>query len=148
VTANDAWEALLRAHATLMKQFAAHDIWAEVSMREYDVLYTLSKCAGPIRISELNRYVLLSQPALSRLVDRLVCRGLVERRADAADGRGVRLSLTAAGLAIQQQVGRGHARDVAHAMTTALTPDELRDLETLCSKLAISPTPVSLAPTS
>ena len=74
--ANDAWEALLSAHAVLMKQFAAEDIWADVSMREYDVLYTLSKCPGPIRISELNRHVLLSQPALSRLVDRLAERGL------------------------------------------------------------------------
>ena len=61
-TANDAWEALLNAHAVLMKQFAAEDIWTDVSMREYDVLYTLSKCAEPVRISELNRYVLLSQP--------------------------------------------------------------------------------------
>ena len=59
--ANDAWEALLSAHAVLMKQFAAEDIWADVSMREYDVLYTLSKCDAPIRISELNRHVLLSQ---------------------------------------------------------------------------------------
>ena len=93
--ANDAWEALLSAHAVLMKQFAAEDIWADVSMREYDVLYTLSKCPEPLRISELNRHVLLSQPALSRLVDRLAERGLIERRADPADGRGVRLSLTA-----------------------------------------------------
>ena len=44
--ANDAWEALLSAHAVLMKQFAAEDIWADVSMREYDVLYTLSKRTG------------------------------------------------------------------------------------------------------
>ena len=41
-------------------------------MKEYDVLYTLSKCSNPIRLSELNRHVLLSQPALSRMVDRLV----------------------------------------------------------------------------
>ena len=45
--ANDAWEALLTAHAVLMKQFAAEDIWDDVSMREYDVLYTLSKGPGP-----------------------------------------------------------------------------------------------------
>ena len=94
VLANDAWEALLSAHAALMKQFAAEDIWEEVSMREYDVLYTLSKCPEPLRISELNRHVLLSQPALSRLVDRLAERGLVARQADPADGRGVRLALT------------------------------------------------------
>jgi DNA-binding MarR family transcriptional regulator len=137
-TANDAWEALLGAHATLMKQFAAHDIWTDVTMREYDVLYTLSKCAAPIRISELNRHVLLSQPALSRLVDRLACRGLVARCEDPADGRSVRLSLTPAGRDVQQRIGRSHARDVARAVTAALTPDEISYLEKICSKLALS----------
>ena len=138
--ANDAWEALLSAHAVLMKQFAAEDIWADVSMREYDVLYTLSKCPEPVRLSELNRHVLLSQPALSRLVDRLADRGLVERCADTADGRGVRLSLTEAGRAVQRQVGRRHARGVARAMTAGLDPAELRQLETICWKLAAAPT--------
>jgi hypothetical protein len=47
--ANDAWEALLSAHAVLMKQFAAEDIWTQASMREYDVLYTLSKCPNPAK---------------------------------------------------------------------------------------------------
>ena len=134
--ANDAWEALLTAHATLMKRFAAEAIWADVSMREYDVLYTLSKCAGPLRLSELNRHVLLSQPALSRLVDRLAERGLIERCADPADGRGVRLSLTEAGRALQRDIGRQHARDVARAMTAELNPAELAQLEALCRKLA------------
>jgi DNA-binding MarR family transcriptional regulator len=134
--ANDAWEALLSAHAVLMKQFAAEDIWRDVSMREYDVLYTLSKCPEPQRISDLNRHVLLSQPALSRLLDRLAERGLVERRADPADGRGVRLALTAAGRDLQRQVGRRHARSVARALAAGLDPAELRQLETICLKLA------------
>ena len=134
--ANDAWEALLSAHATLMKQFAAEDIWTEASMREYDVLYTLSKCPEPINMRELNRHVLLSQPALSRLVDRLAERGLVERCSDPADGRGVRLSLTEAGQAMQRQIGRQHARGVARAMTAGLDPAELKQLETICLKLA------------
>jgi DNA-binding MarR family transcriptional regulator len=134
--ANDAWEALLSAHAVLMKQFAAEDVWADLSMREYDVLYTLSKCQDPINLSELNRHVLLSQPALSRLVDRMAERGLVERCADPADGRGVRLSLTEAGRSLQRQVGRKHARSVARAMTAGLSPGELRQLETICLKLA------------
>ncbi len=134
--ANDAWEALLSAHATLMKQFAAEDIWSEVSMREYDVLYTLSKCPEPQRISELNRHVLLSQPALSRLVDRLAERGLVHRQADPADGRGVRLSLTGAGRVAQRRIGSRHARGVARAMTAGLTAADLAQLETICRKLA------------
>jgi DNA-binding MarR family transcriptional regulator len=134
-SANDAWEALLSAHAVLMKEFAAEDIWADISMREYDVLYTLSKCREPVRIGELNRHVLLSQPALSRLVDRLAERGLIERQSDPADGRGVRLSLTEAGRDLQRQVGRQHARSVARAMNGRLTPGELRELETICLKL-------------
>jgi DNA-binding MarR family transcriptional regulator len=139
VLANDAWEALLSAHATAMKQFAAEDIWADLSMREYDVLYTLSKCREPVRISELNRHVLLSQPALSRLVDRLADRGVVQRHTDPADGRGVRLSLTDAGRALQRQVGRLHARSVARALTAELDRGELRQLETICRKLARQP---------
>ncbi len=134
--ASDAWEALLTAHAVVMKQFAAEDIWTDVSMREYDVLYTLSKCPGPVRLTELNRHVLLSQPALSRLVDRLAERGLVERGSDPADGRGVRLSLTAAGRARQREIGNRHARGVARAMTAGLTRGELAQLETICRKLA------------
>ena len=134
--ANDAWEALLSAHAVLMKQFAAEDVWADVSMREYDVLYTLSKCPGPVRISELNRHVLLSQPALSRLVERLAERGLVERHADPADGRGVRLSLTAAGRTTQRAIGRRHARSVTRAVTAGLTRAEMAQLEMICRKLA------------
>jgi DNA-binding MarR family transcriptional regulator len=134
--ANDAWEALLSAHAVLMKEFAAEDIWGDISMREYDVLYTLSKCREPVRLSELNRHVLLSQPALSRLVDRLTERSLIERCSDPADGRGVRLSLTAAGRARQRQIGRRHARSVARAMTAGLTAAELGQLAAICLKLA------------
>jgi DNA-binding MarR family transcriptional regulator len=136
--ANDAWEALLTAHASLMRQFNAQDIWEDLSMKEYDVLYTLSKCPDPIRLTELNRHVLLSQPALSRLVDRLAERGFVSRSADPKDGRGVRLALTPEGLAVQRRIGRRHARSVAQAMRANLTPLELGQLEEICTKLAKS----------
>jgi DNA-binding MarR family transcriptional regulator len=133
--ANDAWEALMTAHASLMRQFNAQDMWQECSMKEYDVLYTLSKCPSPIRLTELNRHVLLSQPALSRMVDRLADRGLVARASDPRDGRGVGLSLTEEGRALQQRIGRRHGRSVAEAMLAGLTPAELLQLEKLCGKL-------------
>jgi DNA-binding MarR family transcriptional regulator len=137
VTANAAWEALLAAHSTLMKDFAARDVWEDISMKEYDVLYTLSKCpADGVSLTELNRHVLLSQPAMSRMVDRLAGRGLLARAADPADGRGVRLSLTKDGRDLQRRIGRRHARDVAHAVGGALTFDEVRQLEAICRKLA------------
>ena len=135
--ANDAWESVLTAHATLMRQFAAAEIWREASMREYDVLYALSKCDGPQRITDLSKYVLLSQPALSRLVDRLVERGLLSRCEDQSDGRAVRVSLTDAGRETQRTIGRAHARDVSAAMAP-LTPEELETLHSLTAKLVRS----------
>jgi DNA-binding MarR family transcriptional regulator len=137
--ANDAWEALLSAHAALMRRFAAEDVWEDISMKEYDVLYTLSKCPEPIRPTDLNQHVLLSQPALSRLVDRLVARGLVERAAGSGDLRTVRLSLTDEGRALQRRVGRRHARSVAQAMRSALSPAELDQLTAITAKLTPAP---------
>jgi DNA-binding MarR family transcriptional regulator len=126
--ANDAWESLLTVHAAFMKSFAAEPIWGEVSMKEYDVLYSLTKTEGPVRLTDLHSRVLLSQPALSRMVDRLVERGLVERCEDAGDRRVVRLALTDAGRACQREVGRAHARDVTAAMTASVTDADLEEL--------------------
>ncbi len=134
--ANDAWESLLTAHAALMRRFTADGIWEELSIREYDVLYTLSKCREPLRIGDLYRHVLLSQPALSRLVDRLVERGLVRRSPDPSDGRAVRLSLTDAGRARQRDVGLRHGVSVARTLGSGMSVEELRQLEALCQKLA------------
>jgi DNA-binding MarR family transcriptional regulator len=133
--ANETWMSLFTAHTTLMKEFAAAEIWRDVSMREYDVLYTLSKCDEPIRLNELNRHLLLSQPALSRMVDRLVERGWVLRTGDPIDRRGCRLSLTDAGRAEQRHIGGRHGIHVARAMTANLDDDDLRRLGDLCRRL-------------
>lgn len=135
--ANRAWEALLTAHSALMRRFAEESVWREhdLSMREYDVLYTLSKCGGSARPGELRQNVLLSQPALSRLVDRLATRGLVERVSDETDRRAVRVTLTPGGAELQRAVGRTHARSVELAMR-ALDREERRELERLSAKLA------------
>lgn len=126
----------MTAHATLNGVFAAEGMWAEASMREYDVLYTLAKLGGPARICEIQGGVLLSQPALSRMVDRLVSRGLLDREPDPEDARAVRVSLTAEGARVQSAIGRAHARSIAREVGGALTPAEMQDLLTLCTKLA------------
>ena len=134
--ANDAWESLLTVHATFMKSFAAEPVWGDVSLKEYDVLYALSKAGEPVRLTDLHRRVLLSQPALSRMVERLVDRGLVERSEDADDRRVVRLTLTRAGRARQREVGAAHARDVTAAMTaTGVSDADLEELRRITRAL-------------
>ena len=117
-----------------MRGFAAERMWDEVSITEYDVLYALKKAGCALRQSELTKQVLLSQPALSRLVERLEQRGLVTRSTDERDRRGVLIELTDAGAAAQQRTGARHARSV-EARMRALTPDQQRQLRDLCALL-------------
>jgi len=132
-----AWEALSRAQSVLMRRFAAEDVWEPVTVHEYDVLYTLRRAgrADGIRQHVLNEDVMLSQPSLSRLVDRLEARGLVERRPDAQDRRGTLVALTAEGLRVQEEVGRRHVRSIAAHLGPVLDDEELATLEELCTRL-------------
>jgi len=138
--ANRAWESLMTAHTVLLRQFAEGSAWREhgLSMREYDVLYTLAKLTNggaPARIGELRSGVLLSQPALSRMIDRLAERGLVERSVDSTDKRAVCVRLTPEGRAVQRALGRAHARDVARTVGAALDESELGELARIAGKL-------------
>ncbi|QZY51111.1 MarR family winged helix-turn-helix transcriptional regulator [Leucobacter tenebrionis] len=133
--ANEAWESLMTAHARLTAIFAGEGMWSEASMREYDVLYTLAKGDGPMRLCQIQDGVLLSQPALSRMIDRLVERGLLHRESDPDDRRAVRISLTEEGSRVQRETGRAHAKSVGRELGAALTPEEMRDLRALCRKL-------------
>lgn len=133
--ANETWESFITVYSRFMGGFGAEPIWQNASMREYDVLYTLAKASTPLRLNDLCEGVLLSQPALSRLVDRLVGRGLVAREPDPEDGRAVRIRLTETGTEVQREIGRTHGRSVNRELTSRLTSDELEELQALCRKL-------------
>ena len=132
--ANESWEALLSAQVSVMRGFAAERMWDEVSLNEYNVLYALKKAGCALRQSELTKQVLLSQPALSRLLERLEQRGLVTRSTDSRDKRGVLIALTDEGAAAQHRVGLRHARSVEERMRT-LTPEQQLQLRDLCALL-------------
>jgi len=135
--ANEAWEALLSTQVRLLRSFAEEDVWGPLSLREYDVLYTLRK--GPeqgLRLRELNAGVYLSQPSLSRMVERLAERGLVTRSTVPEDRRGVLVTLTPEGRRLQREVGTRHARSVTRHVGGALGPDDLRELRRLCERLS------------
>jgi DNA-binding MarR family transcriptional regulator len=134
--ANESWESLLKAQVSLMRGFTAERMWDEVSLKEYDVLYTLKKAGCALRMSDLNQAVLLSQPALSRLVDRLEARRLVQRATDPKDRRGALVSLTPDGDAVQHRIGARHARSVQQRMSAGLTSAEMSTLRQLCDRLS------------
>ncbi len=133
--ANEAWEALYRAQATVAQSLSAETEWSELAPREYGVLCALSSKSDGLRISGLGEDVLLTQPGMSRLVARLEARGLVERVADPGDARACRIRLTASGSETQHRVGPSHARQVSAAMTRKLDPRQLIELRDLCRDL-------------
>jgi DNA-binding MarR family transcriptional regulator len=137
--ANEAWEALFRAQATIARELAAGDVWGELSPRDYGVLYALSSAPSGLRITELGNDVLLTQPGMSRLVARLETAGLVERVDDPEDGRACRIRLTHAGARAQRQVGARHGLDVAETMTRTLSSEQLMQLRDLCRALTAAP---------
>ena len=140
----DAWESLLRAQITLLKEFSSDFRGAALAMPEYDVLYTLTGFpTGKARLGELADTVRLSQPGLSRLVERMASEGLVSRERDPLDGRGTLVCLTDAGRAAQRELGRRHARAIIARVDSALSPAEQADLLRLCTKLRIAATSVS-----
>ncbi|AEI11560.1 MarR family winged helix-turn-helix transcriptional regulator [Cellulomonas gilvus] len=131
-----AWESLFRAQVALMRRFTAQDVWGELTVREYDVLFALSgRPDGAARLHELAAESLLTQPSLSRLVERLETRGWVRRSPAPQDGRGVVVTLTEEGAALQREVGRRHVAQIHRLVGGVLDADELATLRDLTDRL-------------
>lgn len=75
--------------------FAEHDLEAY----EFDVLTALRRSGPPYELSpgQLLRSTLVGSGTMTNRLDRLESRGLVRRRPDPADGRGIRVRLTPKG---------------------------------------------------
>ncbi|GHD08333.1 MarR family winged helix-turn-helix transcriptional regulator [Zhihengliuella salsuginis] len=134
-----AWESLFRCQVTIMRRLQTLPDFRELNMREYDVLFNLKRAPDcGLRLGDLNEHLLLSQPSLSRMIDRLVTRGLVARIADPADARAVLITLTEAGAEVQQRIGRAHVRHINEVMAEGLSRDELCQLRRLTQALSDS----------
>lgn len=129
-----AWESLLRAQGHLMKTFEAAGDFAPLSPREYDVLFVLDRAGGAAPMKQLVEGALLTQPSMSRMVDRLEARGILERRPSPADRRAVIIALTDHGADLQRQIGRRHVRTIAQHLSS-LSGEELAALTHICTKL-------------
>jgi DNA-binding MarR family transcriptional regulator len=95
----DSWRGFLRTHARLVRELDEELTERHgLPLSSYDVLTTLEDAPGDrLRMSHLADAVLLSRSGLTRLVNRLVDQGLIERVECENDARGSFAALTAAG---------------------------------------------------
>ena len=132
----NAWEALFRAQVTVLRQLQSEFPTGRLSLNEYDVLFNLARVPGrQLRIRDLNRTLLITQPSVSRLVDRLTAQQLVRKLDDPTDGRGTIVQLTEAGFDLFRSVAVVHASSIHARVGGALSHDELRTLTVLANKL-------------
>lgn len=108
-----------------------------LSHPEFEVLLRLSFAPeGRARIQELADRSLLSPSGTSRLVDRLVRAGHVERRGAEEDGRGAYAVLTEGGRAHFRAAAEAHVVLVREVFLSRFSPDELDQLAGFWSRLA------------
>ena len=134
----EAWSALLRAHATLVRQLET-DLEKEtgLALADLDVLAQLAVAGGELRMTELADRALISRSGMTRRVARLVEVGLVRRANADADARAVVVALTGAGVTRLTETAPIHARGISDLFVARLDDQELANLKSALDKVTL-----------
>lgn len=131
----EAWENLFRAQHEIFEELQRDFSDTSLYQAEYDVLLTVVRTAGhTAKLRDITANLLISQPSVSRLIDKMITRGLVTKRPDPDDGRGSLVTATSDGARHFRALAVTHGRHIAEHMSV-LTNDELRTLKALTQKL-------------
>jgi DNA-binding MarR family transcriptional regulator len=119
------WLRLLKAHA-LMLRAVRQSVPDGLTLPQFDVLAQLHRQAA-MTPGQLTRELLVTAGNVTGIVERLVQRGLVERRAVPEDRRAVLLRLTPRGRQAMRRAIPRHRRDV-ESLLSAVPAHELARL--------------------
>lgn len=128
------WTTVTRLHTVLAREMEDE---TGLPFERYGVLLMLAKAESEaLRPSELAEALPITRSGVSRLIDRLVRDGIVERRSCATDGRGRLVALTPRGEDVFRRAGRVHLSGIDHHLRSNLSEDEMAELRRLTTKLA------------
>lgn len=127
---------LVRAHEYLGAEFARLFKKHNISQAQYNtlrILYFRGR-EGGLPVNEIRKLLINMVPDVTRLVDRMITSGLVERTSDASDRRIVRVTLTPRGEELLIQLDRPvlslHRQQFSH-----LSTNEVNKLLALLKKI-------------
>lgn len=132
------WRSLIRV-ATVLPRALEDQFLPEtgLTVSDYGVLVALSEAPDHLlRISALAATTALSLSRISRVVDDLTRRGLVEKRRCAEDGRASNAVLTDAGLARLKAAYPSHLARVRASVFDHLSAEDLRVAGPVLARLA------------
>ena len=130
------WVTLARAFAAVNEQATQDARGHGLSLTEFAVLELLYH-RGPTLQGEIQKRILVSSGGITFLVDRLVEKGLVERRTCAEDKRARYAALTSQGRRLMHRIFPRHARRIAAAMR-GLGVAEQREATRLLKQLGLA----------
>ncbi len=106
----------------------------DITATQFKVLCSV-RCEVCITPVELKKILSVDLGALTRMIDRLVGRGWIERRPNPNDKRGVLLQLTCEGAAMCEQCHQLVGQELHQELTKNLTAEEVATLEHLLKKI-------------
>lgn len=130
------WVVLSRAQAAVSRHAEADMARHGLSPGEFGILEALYH-KGPMLLGVVQRKILVSSGGVTYLVNRLVKKGLVERRDCEHDRRASYAALTPAGDALIAGIFPEHAAAIEHAVD-GLTKREKQAAVTLLRKLGLT----------
>jgi DNA-binding MarR family transcriptional regulator len=118
-TSDSVLDAVVTASRVLVAMAARSlaDAGEDVTLTQYRSLVVLAS-RGPQGVAALAEAVAVTPPTASRLVDRLVRKGLVRRRTGRNDRRQVRIGLTEAGRRLVDLVTERRRTEIAQLLTS------------------------------
>lgn len=131
------WRRFLEAHAVVVGALEAElDEARGLPLAWYDVLVSLQEAPDRrLRMQDLARRVLFSRSGLTRLVDRMVDAGFIERERCEDDRRGTYAVLTAAGARCLRDASGVHLRGVRDHFVRHLDAADVAALATALGKI-------------
>lgn len=137
----EAWRSLVRGHAAAALALERSLAPSGLDGSEYDVLFTLSLGAPEgLRPTELAERGLLTKSGITRLLDRLEERALIERRTCPTDRRGHLVALTPAGRRALRRASPPLLRAIARVVGT-LSGAELTALRASAERIREAASP-------
>ncbi len=132
-----AWIQLHRAQRLLL-EYAEHSLKSNglPPLSWYDVLLELHRASEDgLRQFEIGEKVLLNKHNLSRLIDRLEKKQLVQRHTCSEDGRGNLIRITAEGEKVLREMWSVYGQTIQECFGSRLKSDEFVELSRVLSKV-------------
>ena len=105
------WLRLLRASRAIESELRERlRLTFSITLPQFDVMAALARKAEGMTMTELSRFLMVSNGNVTGIIDRLVADDMVAREATAGDRRGVRVRLTEKGTARFAEMAGEHER--------------------------------------